>query len=64
MKNDLYEWNGSDFDEQVIKAIRYEQCDAYMKRLDLLSRTPFQMPNVSISVFSNYEIYAQNRAIK
>jgi hypothetical protein len=64
MKNELYEWDGSNFKEEVITAIRYEECEAYMKRLDELSRTPFKMPNVSISVFNSREIYAQNRARK
>jgi hypothetical protein len=63
MKNEVYEWNGSDFKEGVIKGLRGEECEKHMKRLDHLSRTYFEMPRVSIMVFSDAELNAQDRAI-
>lgn len=63
MKNDLYEWNGAEFREDTIKALRYEECEKHMKRLNQLSRTPFEQPRVSIMVFNNHELNAQDRAL-
>lgn len=63
MKNKLYAWNGSDFKEGVIKVLRGEECKKHMKRLDHLSRTHFEKPIISVTVFNNAEINAEDKAI-